>query len=75
MTEVASTASPPAIQRAGRSADGFITAFDNEEHINQTFRSVEQAWHAAGQAGKPYLVAQIDIALEVPQGGKGARTC
>lgn len=63
--------SPQAIQRAGRSADGFITAVDNAELINQTFRSVEQAWQAAGRAGKPYLVAQIDIALEAPNGGQG----
>jgi alkanesulfonate monooxygenase SsuD/methylene tetrahydromethanopterin reductase-like flavin-dependent oxidoreductase (luciferase family) len=63
--------SPQAIQRVGRSADGFITALDDAEQINQTFRSVEQSWQAAGRAGKPYLVAQIDIALESPNGGQG----
>ena len=63
--------SPQAIQRVGRSADGFITALDNAEMINQTFRSVEQAWQTAGRTGKPHLVAQIDIALESPNGGQG----
>jgi alkanesulfonate monooxygenase SsuD/methylene tetrahydromethanopterin reductase-like flavin-dependent oxidoreductase (luciferase family) len=63
--------SPQAIQRAGRSADGFITALDDAEQISQTFRSVEQAWQTAGRVGKPHLVAQIDIALESPNGGQG----
>ncbi len=63
--------SQQAIQRVGHCADGFITAFDDAEVINQTFRSVEQAWQAAGRTGKPYLVAQIDIALESPNGGQG----
>jgi alkanesulfonate monooxygenase SsuD/methylene tetrahydromethanopterin reductase-like flavin-dependent oxidoreductase (luciferase family) len=63
--------SPQAIQRVGRCADGFITALDDAEQINQTFRSVEQSWQAAGRAGKPHLVAQIDIALESPDGGQG----
>lgn len=63
--------SPQAIQRVGRWADGFITAIDDAEQIDQTFRSVEQSWQAAGRAGKPHLVAQIDIALELPNGGRG----
>lgn len=63
--------SPQAIQRAGRSADGFITALDDAEHINQMFRNVEQSWQAAGRAGKPHLVAQVDIALESPNDGQG----
>lgn len=63
--------SPQAIQRVGRCADGFITAMDDAEHINQTFRAVEQSWQAAGRAGKPYLVAQIDISLESSGGGRG----
>lgn len=66
--------SPQAIQRVGHYADGFITAMDDAEHINQIFRSVEQAWQAAGRAGKPYLVAQIDIALEAPDGGQGRKS-
>jgi alkanesulfonate monooxygenase SsuD/methylene tetrahydromethanopterin reductase-like flavin-dependent oxidoreductase (luciferase family) len=65
--------SPQAIERASHYADGFITARDDAEHINQVFRSVERAWQVAGRADKPYLVAQIDIALEAPDGGQGRK--
>jgi alkanesulfonate monooxygenase SsuD/methylene tetrahydromethanopterin reductase-like flavin-dependent oxidoreductase (luciferase family) len=59
------------MQRVGRCADGLIAALNDAGQINQLFRRVEQAWQAAGRAGKPYLVAQIDIALESPNGGQG----
>lgn len=64
---------PRAIQRSGQYADGFITATDNAEHINQTFRAVERSWQEAGRSGKPHLVAQIDIALESQNIGQGRK--
>lgn len=64
---------PRAIQRSGQYADGFITAFDNAEHIDQTFRAVERSWQEAGRSGKPHLVAQIDIALESHNIGQGRK--
>ncbi|MBO0794032.1 MAG: hypothetical protein J2P36_24215 [Ktedonobacteraceae bacterium] len=34
------------------------------QQIEHTFRAVEQSWREPGRAGRPHLVAQIDIALE-----------
>jgi alkanesulfonate monooxygenase SsuD/methylene tetrahydromethanopterin reductase-like flavin-dependent oxidoreductase (luciferase family) len=62
---------PRAIQRVGRYADGFITAVSPIEEIDTTFRCVEQSWQEAGRAGKPRLVAQMDIALETYHIGQG----
>jgi alkanesulfonate monooxygenase SsuD/methylene tetrahydromethanopterin reductase-like flavin-dependent oxidoreductase (luciferase family) len=52
------------IQRVARFADGIIAGTNEITQIDQTFRSVEQSWQEAGRAGKPHLVAQIDLALE-----------
>lgn len=53
-----------AIQRVARLADGIIAGTNEVQQIEHTFRAVEQSWHEAGRAGRPHLVAQIDIALE-----------
>jgi hypothetical protein len=55
----------------GRVADGYISAALQLEEIDTTFRQVEQSWQAAGRAGKPRLVAQMDIALETHHSGQG----
>ena len=60
-----------AIQRVARSADGFISALSQIEEIDTTFRRVEQSWHEAGRSGKPRLVAQMDMALEMHHIGQG----
>ncbi|GHO60357.1 LLM class flavin-dependent oxidoreductase [Ktedonobacter robiniae] len=52
------------IQRVARFADGIIAGTNETKQIEQTFRAVEQRWQEAGRAGRPHLVAQIDIALE-----------
>jgi alkanesulfonate monooxygenase SsuD/methylene tetrahydromethanopterin reductase-like flavin-dependent oxidoreductase (luciferase family) len=52
------------IQRVARLADGIIAGTNEITQIEQTFRAVEQSWQEAGRAGQPYLVAQIDMALE-----------
>ena len=52
------------IQRVARLADGIIAGTNEITQIDQTFRAVEQSWQEAGRAGRPHLVAQIDIALE-----------
>jgi alkanesulfonate monooxygenase SsuD/methylene tetrahydromethanopterin reductase-like flavin-dependent oxidoreductase (luciferase family) len=62
---------PRAIQRVTRYAHGIITGINDIKQIDQTFRAVEQGWQEAGRAGKPRLVAQIDIALEMHDGGQG----
>jgi alkanesulfonate monooxygenase SsuD/methylene tetrahydromethanopterin reductase-like flavin-dependent oxidoreductase (luciferase family) len=64
---------PRAIQRAGRYADGFITAVSQIEEIDKTFRSVEQSWQEAGRSGKPRLVAQMEMALETQHIGQGRK--
>jgi len=64
---------PRAIQRAARYADGFITALNDYEQIGNTFRSVEQSWKEAERAGKPRLIAQIDMALETHHVGQGRK--
>lgn len=52
------------IQRVARFADGIIAGANETKQIEHTFRAVERNWQEAGRAGRPYLVAQIDIALE-----------
>jgi alkanesulfonate monooxygenase SsuD/methylene tetrahydromethanopterin reductase-like flavin-dependent oxidoreductase (luciferase family) len=52
------------IQRVARLADGIIAGTNEITQIEQTFRAVEQSWQEAGRVGQPYLVAQIDMALE-----------
>jgi alkanesulfonate monooxygenase SsuD/methylene tetrahydromethanopterin reductase-like flavin-dependent oxidoreductase (luciferase family) len=64
---------PRAIQRAGRYADGFITAVSQIEEIDKTFRSVEQSWQEAGRSGKPRLVAQMEMGLETQHIGQGRK--
>ncbi|HEY4383361.1 MAG TPA: LLM class flavin-dependent oxidoreductase [Ktedonobacteraceae bacterium] len=65
--------SPRAIQRVARYADGIITGMNDIKQIDQMFRAVEQGWQAVSRAGKPRLVAQIDIALETRSGSQGCK--
>ncbi|MBO0794377.1 MAG: LLM class flavin-dependent oxidoreductase, partial [Ktedonobacteraceae bacterium] len=65
--------SPRAIQRVTRYADGIITGINDVKQIDQMFREVEQSRQEASRAGKPRLVAQIDIALETRDGGQGRK--
>lgn len=61
------------IQRVTRYADGIIAGTNEIKQIDQTFRAVEQGWQEAGRAGRPHLVAQIDIALEMRDGEQGRK--
>mgnify|MGYP001218957918 CR=1 FL=1 len=44
-------------------------------HISDlfTFRAIEQGWQEASRAGKPRLVAQVDIAIETCDSGQGRK--
>ena len=48
---------PHAIQRVGRWGDGFIVGGAGPDMARQVFALAEQAWKAAGRAGKPRFVA------------------
>ena len=48
---------PHAIQRVGRWGDGFIVGGAGPDMARQAFALAEQAWKAAGRAGKPRFVA------------------
>ena len=65
---------PTALQRAARLADGILTALNDPSQIDQNFRLVEQAWKEAGRAGKPRLLAQIDIGLETVHADRAVDT-
>lgn len=56
---------PVALRRVARFADGVIasTAVD---HVAPVFERVRADWAAAGRAGRPWLTAQIDVALGPP---------
>jgi hypothetical protein len=43
------------------------------EQIDKMFREVEHGWQEASRAGKPRLVAQVDIALETRDVGQGRK--
>jgi alkanesulfonate monooxygenase SsuD/methylene tetrahydromethanopterin reductase-like flavin-dependent oxidoreductase (luciferase family) len=53
---------PPALERVARWGDGFLSAAPLE-YTDQLFRAVERSWQAAGRAGRPRLVAQVNVAL------------
>ena len=56
--------SPPAIQRVGRWADGFISGgIPDPEQVRQMFDLVEEAWRAEGREGRPRLVSCFYYAL------------
>lgn len=64
---------PRTMQRVARYAHGIITGLGDIKHIDKAFRDVERSWQEADRAGKPRLVAQIDIALEAGNGGQGRK--
>jgi alkanesulfonate monooxygenase SsuD/methylene tetrahydromethanopterin reductase-like flavin-dependent oxidoreductase (luciferase family) len=53
---------PAALERVARWGDGFLAAAP-PVWAGNLFRSVEQAWQAAGRAGRPKIVAQVNVAL------------
>jgi alkanesulfonate monooxygenase SsuD/methylene tetrahydromethanopterin reductase-like flavin-dependent oxidoreductase (luciferase family) len=53
---------PAAIRRVARWGDGYLSATP-VEHTDQLFRTVEKEWAAAGRAGRPRLVGQVNVAL------------
>jgi alkanesulfonate monooxygenase SsuD/methylene tetrahydromethanopterin reductase-like flavin-dependent oxidoreductase (luciferase family) len=64
---------PATIQRVTHAADGIIVGTNDMEQIDKMFREVEHGWQEASRAGKPRLVAQIDIALETRDVGQGRK--
>lgn len=54
---------PAAVERVARWGDGFLGAALPPGHMDGLFRQVETAWSAAGRAGRPRLVAQVNAAL------------
>ena len=56
--------SPPAIRRAGRWGDGFISGgVPDPDQVRQMFDLVEQSWRDEGREGRPRLVACLYYAL------------
>ncbi len=53
---------PAALERVARWGDGFLAAAP-PAWAGNLFRGVEQAWQAAGRAGRPKIVAQVNVAL------------
>ncbi|MGH3394314.1 MAG: LLM class flavin-dependent oxidoreductase, partial [Streptosporangiaceae bacterium] len=56
---------PAALERVARWGDGFLAAAP-PAWAGNLFRAVEQAWLAAGRAGRPKIVAQVNVALGSP---------
>ncbi|GAA4507002.1 LLM class flavin-dependent oxidoreductase [Actinoallomurus oryzae] len=53
---------PAALERVARWGDGYLCA-SPPAMADGLFRSVERSWSAAGRAGRPRLVAQVNVAL------------
>jgi alkanesulfonate monooxygenase SsuD/methylene tetrahydromethanopterin reductase-like flavin-dependent oxidoreductase (luciferase family) len=64
---------PAALERVARWGDGFLAAAP-PAWAGRLFRAVEQAWRAAGRAGRPRIVAQVNVALGPPEVIDDART-
>jgi alkanesulfonate monooxygenase SsuD/methylene tetrahydromethanopterin reductase-like flavin-dependent oxidoreductase (luciferase family) len=56
---------PAALERVARQADGFLS-WTAPAATEALFRSVEEAWAAAGRAGSPRLVGQLNVAVGTP---------
>lgn len=55
---------PPAIQRVGRWADGFITGgITDPNQAQQLYALAESSWREAGRAGRPRFVGGVYYAL------------
>jgi alkanesulfonate monooxygenase SsuD/methylene tetrahydromethanopterin reductase-like flavin-dependent oxidoreductase (luciferase family) len=48
---------PPALRRAGRLGDGFISGPRDASAMAEAYQGVEEAWKAAGRPGKPRFAA------------------
>ncbi|GHG48314.1 MULTISPECIES: LLM class flavin-dependent oxidoreductase [Amycolatopsis] len=57
--------SPQAVARAARWGDGFISV-SPADVTGMLFRAVEKSWEAAGRAGSPRLVTQVNAVLGPP---------
>ena len=64
---------PAALERVAQWGDGFLAAAP-PAWAGNLFRAVEQAWQAAGRAGRPKIVAQVNAALGSPDVIDDART-
>ncbi|MEV4573558.1 LLM class flavin-dependent oxidoreductase [Nonomuraea jabiensis] len=53
---------PAALKRVARWGDGYLSATP-VEHTDQLFRTAEKEWAAAGRAGRPRLVGQVNVVL------------
>lgn len=53
---------PAALERVARWGDGYLCAAPLAM-AGGLFRSVERSWSAAGRAGRPRMVAQVNVAL------------
>ena len=53
---------PAALRRTARWGDGFLCAAPLEG-AGQLFHRVERCWQDEGRAGRPRLVAQVNVAL------------
>jgi alkanesulfonate monooxygenase SsuD/methylene tetrahydromethanopterin reductase-like flavin-dependent oxidoreductase (luciferase family) len=53
---------PAAFRRAARWGDGYLSA-TRVENTGPLFRAVEKEWAAAGRAGSPRLVGQVNVTL------------
>ncbi|MFL4493390.1 LLM class flavin-dependent oxidoreductase [Streptomyces sp. VTCC 41912] len=54
---------PAVVERVARWGDGFLGAALPSHQMDQLFRDVEAAWERAGRAGRPRLLAQVNVAL------------
>ena len=64
-------ASPNAISRVGRWADGFL-GVGTPDSVRQAYSTAEESWQAAGRVGKPRLVGGAYYSLGPNAGDRGA---
>ncbi|WP_431043193.1 LLM class flavin-dependent oxidoreductase [Streptomyces sp. P1-3] len=57
---------PAALERIARWGDGFLAAAP-PSWAGGLFRTVEESWQRAGRAGRPRIVAQVNVALGTEQ--------
>ncbi|AWS47092.1 LLM class flavin-dependent oxidoreductase [Streptosporangium sp. 'caverna'] len=54
---------PATVERIARWGDGFLSTRLSPEQMDRFSRTIEESWRAAGRAGHPRLVAQVNAAL------------
>ena len=64
---------PAALARVARFGDGFLGAALPPAYLRRLFDEVRRTWRAAGRAGAPRLVAQVNVALGGPATTTAAR--